>query len=86
MEPAIERPYEFCDSVKNSKGGESKIMDFKTGTTTLAFVFKEGIIIAVDSRATMGNFISSEKVRKVIEISDKKLATIAGGAADCQFW
>ena len=61
-------------------------MDFKTGTTTLAFVFKEGIIIAVDSRATMGNFISSEKVRKVIEISDKKLATIAGGAADCQYW
>jgi 20S proteasome subunit beta 5 len=34
-------------------------MDFKTGTTTLAFVFKHGIIIAVDSRATMGNFISS---------------------------
>lgn len=41
-------------------------MDFKTGTTTLAFVFKEGIIMAVDSRATMGNFISSETVRKVI--------------------
>ncbi len=36
------------------------------GTTTLAFVFKEGIIMAVDSRATMGNFISSETVRKVI--------------------
>jgi len=25
-------------------------------------------------------------VRKVIEISDRKLATIAGGAADCQYW
>lgn len=86
MEASIDKPYQFCDMVKNSKGDESKIMDFKTGTTTLAFIFKEGIIIAVDSRATMGNFISSEKVRKVIEISDKKLATIAGGAADCQFW
>ncbi|CAM6002305.1 unnamed protein product [Sphagnum balticum] len=42
--------------------------------------------MAVDSRATMGNFISSESVRKVIEISDRKLATIAGGAADCQYW
>lgn len=41
-------------------------MDFKTGTTTLAFVFQGGILIAVDSRATMGNFISSETVRKVI--------------------
>ena len=29
------------------------------GTTTLAFVFKEGVLMAVDSRATMGNFISS---------------------------
>ena len=61
-------------------------MDFKTGTTTLVFVFKDGVIMAVDSRATMGNFISSESVRKVIEISNKKLATIAGGAADCQYW
>lgn len=42
--------------------------------------------MAVDSRATMGNFISSETVRKVIEISSRKLATIAGGAADCQYW
>jgi 20S proteasome subunit beta 5 len=56
------------------------------GTTTLAFVFQGGVIMAVDSRATMGNFISSETVRKVIEISPRKLATIAGGAADCQYW
>lgn len=62
----IDKPYQFCQSVKQSTGEERKIMDFKTGTTTLAFVFKEGIIMAVDSRATMGNFISSETVRKVI--------------------
>lgn len=72
--------------IKNSGGEEKKIMDFKTGTTTLAFVFQGGILMAVDSRATMGNFISSETVRKVIEISNTKLATIAGGAADCQYW
>jgi len=57
-----------------------------SGTTTLAFVFQGGVLMAVDSRATMGNYISSETVRKVIEISSKKLATIAGGAADCQYW
>ena len=61
-------------------------MDFKTGTTTLGFVFQGGVLFAVDSRASMGHFISSETVQKVIEISSKKLATIAGGAADCQFW
>lgn len=42
--------------------------------------------MAVDSRASMGHYISSETVRKVIEISGRKLATIAGGAADCQYW
>jgi len=27
----MDKPYEFCDNVKNSGGEESKIMDFKTG-------------------------------------------------------
>lgn len=27
------------------------------GTTTLGFIFKHGVIIAVDSRATMGSYI-----------------------------
>lgn len=63
-----------------------KIDDFKHGTTTLAFRFQEGVIVAVDARATQGAFIASGKVRKVIEINDYMLGTMAGGAADCQFW
>jgi 20S proteasome subunit beta 5 len=27
------------------------------GTTTLAFVFEHGVIVAADSRASMGNYI-----------------------------
>jgi 20S proteasome subunit beta 5 len=38
------------------------------GTTTLAFRFKDGIIVATDSRATAGNWIASQTVKKVIEI------------------
>ena len=60
--------------------------DFKKGTTTLAFEFNGGVIVAVDSRATMGAFISSHTVRKVIEVNDFLLGTMAGGAADCSFW
>ncbi|KAJ1835013.1 Proteasome subunit beta type-5 [Coemansia sp. RSA 2706] len=56
------------------------------GTTTLAFKFKEGVLVATDSRATMGNVISSQSVKKVIEINDRLLGTMAGGAADCSFW
>nr|XP_017221831.1 PREDICTED: proteasome subunit beta type-5-like [Daucus carota subsp. sativus] len=56
------------------------------GTTTLAFIFKEGVIVAADSRASMGGYISSQSVKKIIEINPHMLGTMAGGAADCQFW
>lgn len=51
------------------------------GTTTLAFRFKGGIIVATDSRATAGNWIASQTVKKVIEINNCLLGTMAGGAA-----
>lgn len=51
------------------------------GTTTLAFRFQGGIIVATDSRATAGSWIASQTVKKVIEINDKLLGTMAGGAA-----
>lgn len=69
-----------------SNQGGSTAMAVKKGTTTLAFVYKGGIIIAVDSRASMGTFISSQTVCKVLEISDVILGTMAGGAADCSYW
>ncbi|MCO5611600.1 hypothetical protein L7F22_065854 [Adiantum nelumboides] len=56
------------------------------GTTTLAFKFKHGIIVACDSRASMGGYISSQSVKKILEINPYLLGTMAGGAADCQFW
>ncbi|KAJ7957593.1 Proteasome subunit beta [Quillaja saponaria] len=55
-------------------------------TTTLAFIFKDGIVVAADSRASMGGYISSHSVKKTIEINPYMLGTMAGGAADCQFW
>lgn len=64
---------------------KSTIMPRK-GTTTLAFTFKEGMIIAVDSRATAGSYIASQTVNKVIEINKFLLGTMAGCAADCFYW
>lgn len=52
----------------------------------MAFKFKGGVIVATDSRATAGGYIASQKVKKVIEINPYLLGTMAGGAADCQFW
>jgi len=51
------------------------------GTTTLAFRFQGGIIVCTDSRATAGNWIASQTVKKVIEINNCLLGTMAGGAA-----
>eukprot|EP00245_Coleochaete_scutata_P004590 TRINITY_DN17317_c0_g1_i1.p1 TRINITY_DN17317_c0_g1~~TRINITY_DN17317_c0_g1_i1.p1 ORF type:complete len:274 (-),score=48.94 TRINITY_DN17317_c0_g1_i1:687-1508(-) len=56
------------------------------GTTTLGFIYKHGVVVAVDSRASQGQYISSQSVKKVIEINPYLLGTMAGGAADCSFW
>lgn len=52
----------------------------------MAFRFQGGIIVCVDSRATAGSYIASGTVKKVIEINPYLLGTMAGGAADCQYW
>lgn len=62
------------------------VMDSLHGTTTLGFKFKDGIIVAVDSRATAGSLIASQNVSKVVEISPYLLGTLAGSAADCRIW
>nr|KAJ0216041.1 hypothetical protein LSAT_V11C300152810 [Lactuca sativa] len=71
----------YCSSSKNS------IQMVKPAKgTTLAFIFKEGVMVAADSRASMGGYISSQSVKKIVEINLYMLGTMAGGAADCQFW
>ncbi|GAV04791.1 hypothetical protein RvY_15016 [Ramazzottius varieornatus] len=59
---------------------------FLHGTTTLSFKFQGGVMVAVDSRASSGQQISSQTVNKVIPISKYLLGTMAGGAADCTYW
>merc|ERR1712065_82057 len=67
-------------------GKKTNKLNLDKGTTTLAFVFQGGVIVAVDSRASQGPYIASQTVQKVIEINPYLLGTMAGGAADCQFW
>ncbi len=42
---------------------------YSHGTTTLAFKFQGGVIVAVDSRPSMGSYIGSGTVKKIIEIN-----------------
>jgi len=68
------------------KGNGTKKIQMDHGTTTLAFKYQGGVLLAVDSRATGGMFIGSQHVKKIIEINEFLLGTMAGGAADCVYW
>ncbi|XP_061445614.1 proteasome subunit beta type-5 [Rhineura floridana] len=75
-----------CANLGQGTTREDAKIELLHGTTTLAFKFQHGVIVAVDSRATAGSYIASQTVKKVIEINPYLLGTIAGGAADCSFW
>lgn len=83
-DPASFTRNNFASACGNSDAGQQ--VKFAKGTTTLAFKFDGGIIVSVDSRSTMGAYIASGTVKKVIEINPFLLGTMAGGAADCSFW
>lgn len=83
--PLTSAPQKFVRGVYD-KTGKPESTQFAHGTTTLAFVFQHGVLVAVDSRATQGSAISSQTTKKVLEINDFLLGTMAGGAADCAYW
>lgn len=83
--PPVDRPFSFLRDAF-ADNAEKDRLKFAHGTTTLAFTFQGGIIVAVDSRASMGQYIGSGTVKKIIEINPHLLGTMAGGAADCSFW
>ncbi|MGQ9543732.1 MAG: archaeal proteasome endopeptidase complex subunit beta [Candidatus Bathyarchaeia archaeon] len=54
------------------------------GTTTIGVVCKDGVVLATDTRATMGFFIAHKRAKKVYPIAEHLAMTIAGGVADAQ--
>jgi len=81
--PPVPQPTAMLETLTDRRQGLIKTMH---GTTTLAFRFSNGIVVATDSRASVGNWIGSQTVKKVLEINRYLLGTMAGGAADCQYW
>ncbi|MBI2233079.1 MAG: archaeal proteasome endopeptidase complex subunit beta [Candidatus Aenigmarchaeota archaeon] len=56
----------------------------KTGTTTVGMVCKDCVILAAESKSTMGWLISSKTAQKIYQIDDKIAMTISGGVGDAQ--
>ncbi|KAJ7662585.1 20S proteasome subunit [Mycena polygramma] len=84
--PQVADPSGFLALHTNDAADPNCRIKINHGTTTLAFTFQGGVIVAVDSRATAGSFVGSGTVKKVIEINPYLLGTLAGTAADCQYW
>ncbi|XP_066249421.1 proteasome subunit beta type-5-like [Euwallacea similis] len=84
--PPFENPVQNLSQLVKDESGREINIQFDHGTTTLGFMYKGGVILAVDSRATGGAFIGSQTMKKIVEINDFLLGTLAGGAADCVYW
>ncbi|MDI9610123.1 MAG: archaeal proteasome endopeptidase complex subunit beta [Archaeoglobales archaeon] len=55
------------------------------GTTTVGLVCKDGVVLATEKRATMGNFIASRTAKKIYQVADRIAMTTAGSVGDAQF-
>lgn len=56
----------------------------KTGTTTLGMVCKDCVILASESKSTLGWLVSSKTSQKIYQVDEKIGLTTAGGAGDTQ--
>ena len=56
----------------------------KTGTTTVGITCKDCVILAAESKSTMGYLVSSKTSQKIYKVDDRIAITTAGGAGDTQ--
>ncbi|RLI89538.1 MAG: proteasome endopeptidase complex, archaeal, beta subunit [Archaeoglobales archaeon] len=59
-------------------------MVFK-GTTTVGLICKDGVVLATEKRATIGNYIASKRAKKIYRVADRVAMTTAGSVGDAQF-
>jgi len=55
----------------------------KTGTTICGLVFKDGVVLGADTRATGGNVVADKVCEKLHAIAENIYCAGAGTAADC---
>ncbi|MEA1984814.1 MAG: archaeal proteasome endopeptidase complex subunit beta [Euryarchaeota archaeon] len=54
------------------------------GTTTIGVVCTDGVVLATERRATMGNFIASKTAKKIYQVDELVGMTTAGSVGDAQ--
>lgn len=61
-----------------------QVEKYLKGTTTVGLSCKDGVVLASDSRATMGYLISDKDAQKIYQVDDKLAITTAGLVGDNQ--
>ena len=64
------------------EGKQQEIL--KTGTTTVGLVCRDCVILASDSKSTLGYLVSSKTAEKIIQVDERIALTTAGGSGDTQ--
>jgi len=55
----------------------------KTGTTICGVIFKDGVVLGADTRATGGDIVSNKNCMKIHSMAPNMYCCGAGTAADC---
>lgn len=61
-----------------------RFVESMRGTTTIGVVCQDGVVLATDTRVTMGTFVASKRGKKVFKIDEHLAMTIAGVVAEAQ--
>jgi 20S proteasome subunit beta 2 len=68
-----------------SKGGFTMPKATKTGTTICGIIFKDGVILGADTRATDGSIVAEKNCQKIHYIAPNIYCCGAGTAADTEY-
>ena len=60
----------------------TEVEKLKTGTTTVGIKVKDAVILASESKSTMGYLVASKTAQKIYPVDDKMALTIAGSSGD----
>lgn len=81
--------FDFDNALRNSmllgmKGSDKLPQGKKTGTTIVAVVYKDGVVLGADTRATSGSEVAEKNCEKIHYLAPNLMCCGAGTAADTE--
>lgn len=59
-------------------------MEHKIGTTTIGLKFINGVVLAAESKATLGNLVADKEAKKIVPLDKRIAMTTSGSVGDAQ--